>query len=99
MSESLDGKVAIMVDDSLMTGSQALELAVTQMHSRFKKGASERLLKDQALKFGGMNIRRDAVRGIIVDQKDYFDTKVKAMVGNSGVPSIKQIKSVDGTLG
>jgi hypothetical protein len=69
MSESLDGMVAIMVDDSLMTESQAFELAVTQMHSRFKMGASERLLKDQVLKFGGMNIRRDAVRGIIVDQR------------------------------
>jgi hypothetical protein len=38
-----------------------------------------------------MNIRRDAARGNTVDQKDYFDTKVKTMVVNSGVPSIKKL--------
>jgi hypothetical protein len=51
-----DGPTAVLVDDSLFTGTENFAEAETEMHQQFDKGSTSILTRNNSVNFGGVNI-------------------------------------------
>jgi hypothetical protein len=70
-NESLDGAAALLVDDTLMTGTNDFAEAEEDMHKQFEMGPTQYLSNTCSVKFGGVVL--SLATGVLeISQKEYI---------------------------
>jgi hypothetical protein len=78
------GIVAILVDDTLMTGNMQFAKAEERMHSNYDMGQTQTITNGSQMKFGGAQIGRDPDGTLRISQEAYIDnlSNIKADLHN-----------------
>jgi hypothetical protein len=95
VDNATDGLTAVLVDDSLFTGTRNFAEAETEMHQQFYMGSTSILTRNNSVKFGGFNITQ--TDELCLCQQDYIDHVVSLI--SLTVPSQRLGRDVKSLLG
>jgi Reverse transcriptase (RNA-dependent DNA polymerase) len=87
--EVLDGVAALLVDDTLMSGTPKFSQAEEKMHCQFDMGPTQVLTKETSVKFGGVLIRKED--GLVhICQQEYISKLTPLETSNASITDLRQ---------
>jgi hypothetical protein len=98
VDNSTDGLIAVLVDDSLLAGTEHFAEAETEMHQQFDMGSTSILTQNNSVKFGGVNIIQTEVY-LCLCQQDYIDHIGLVDKSDASITNIRKGRDVESLLG